>query len=468
MSKKISIGPFTRINGLWHLKVEINDNVITDAWSMGTNFRGLELILKGRDPRDAPYLTQRICGICSSAHALVSSRALENAFNLEVPRNGALIKNLIFASDLVQGHIRHFYFFVIPDYIHLPENEPFKPSYVFNERLSAKGKERILNNYRKAAEISQSLHEMLVIFGGKTPHNHGILAGGATVPPDADKIRLFGSMLSKAISFIEEALMPDTEALGEAYTEYFQLGEAHKNLITFGMFFDPDIPQENLYPSGIIRNGGREDMDKDLINEQARYSFYENDEPLRPLEGKTIPEFQEGKPYSWIKAPRYGKDVYEMGPLARQIVRKKYNKSFSAMDRITARSLETLEVAREMEGWLKELEPGAPVYTDFEIPSSAEGEGYLDVMRGALQHSVRVSNKKISHYQIVTPTTWNCSPRDNEGQRGALEEALVGTPVEDPENPVEIGRVSRSLDVCGSCAVHIAGVKGLSFSQKII
>jgi len=105
--------------------------------------------------------------------------------------------------------------------------------------------------------------------------------------------------------------------------------------------------------------------------------------------------------------------------------------------------------------WVQELEPEAPVFVDFDIPDSAEGEGHIDVMRGALLHSVKVRYKKIDHYQVITPTAWNCSPRDNEGRRGALEEALIGTPIEDLENPVEIGRVARSFDVCGSCAVQM-------------
>ncbi|RQD76590.1 MAG: hyaluronate lyase [Candidatus Syntrophonatronum acetioxidans] len=461
MSKRISIGPFTRINGLWHLKVEVENKRISDAWSIGTNFRGLEIILMGRDPRDAPYLTQRICGICSSTHALTSSFALEKAFKLKITSNGSLIKNLIFACDLLQSHLRQFYFLAVPDYVNLPRVNPLGPTLTFLDRLPERKKKRLLDNYERSVEITQRLHEMLVIFGGKAPHNHGILAGGATVPPDADKIRMFSSMLSRTESFVEEGLLPDLEALSSAYPEYYEWGKSYDNLLSFGMFPDPHKPGELLYSSGIIRKGTKEPFKKKKVNEQARYAFYQDKEPLKPQEGKSTPSFQRGEPYSWIKAPRYGEEVFETGPLARQVLRDKYKGGGGAMDRIYARGQECLEVVKDMARWVDDLEPGAPVFRPYEVPALAEGEGFLDAMRGALLHSVKIRNHRIEHYQIITPTAWNCSPRDNKGKRGPLEEALVGTPLEDLENPVEIGRVARSFDVCGSCAVHMVDLKGM-------
>lgn len=470
MSKRISIGPFTRINGLWHLKVEVENHKISDAWSIGTNFRGLEIILMGRDPRDAPYLTQRICGICSSTHALTSSFALEKAFNLEIPSNGALVKNLIFACDLLQSHLRHFYLLVIPDYVNLPRVNPLGPSLVFSDRLPEGKKNRLLKNYDHSMEITQGLHEMMVIFGGKAPHNHGILAGGATVPPDADKIRMFRAMLSQVESFVEEALLPDLEALSSAYPEYYEWGKGYENLLTFGMFPDPHNPGELLYPPGIIKKGEKGPFQEERVNEQARYAFYQEKEPLKPREGKTTPLFERGQPYSWIKAPRYGEEVFETGPLARQALRGKYSGGTGAMDRIYARGLECHEVVKEMDKWLGDLEPEGPVFKEYEVPARGEGEGYLDAMRGGLMHSVKIKNHKIEHYQIITPTAWNCSPRDNSDRRGPLEEALAGTPLEDLENPVEIGRVARSFDVCGSCAVHMVDLKGIELmpGRKLI
>ena len=455
MSKIINIGPFTRINGLWHLKLEVDGNQITDAWSIGTNFRGVELILQGRDPRDAPYFTQRICGICSSAHAVTSSLALEKMFNIHIPRNGALIKNLIFGADLLQSHIRHIYLLMLPDFMQLPDIPPLQPGLDFQDRFSNEERETIMGNYERAMMLTQSIHEAAVVFGGKVPHNHGILAGGASVPPDADKVKVYRSILMEINSFIEDALLPDQEVLSRAYSEYFQMGEAYGNLISYGMFISPDSPHKTFYEPGIIRDGKKEKLDSQKINEQVLYAYYEDGKPLRAGEGETIPEFKEGEPYSWIKAPRYGNDVFETGPLARLTLSGLYQGGVSAMDRILARGWECFYVGRKLMEWVDDLEPGAPVFKDFQIPSSAEGEGLIDVMRGGLLHSIKVKSKKISHYQIITPSAWNCSPRDNQGKRGALEEALVGTEIEDLENPVEIGRIGRSFDVCGSCAVHI-------------
>ncbi len=455
MSKIINIGPFTRINGLWHLKVEVEGNRITDAWSIGTNFRGVELILNNRDPRDAPYYTQRICGICSSAHAVVSSLALENIFDIHVPRNGTLIRNLIYGADLLQSHIRHIYLLTLPDFMNLPDIRPLQPGLTFQDRFNALEKESFLKNYERAIFLTQNIHEAAAIFGGKVPHNHGILAGGASVPPDADKVKVFGSILNEVNTFIEDAILPDLEKLASAYPECFKMGKAHDNFISFGMFLDPESPQKTFQQPGIVRGGQKEELDSEKINEQVMYSYYENGKPLRAEEGETVPEFSEGKPYSWIKAPRYGNDVFETGPLARLKISGLYKGGSFAMDRTLARGWECFHVGRQLAEWLEQLEPGAPVFQNFEVPSSGQGEGLMDVMRGGLLHSVKVKNQRITHYQIITPSAWNCSPRDNQGKRGALEEALVGTEIEDLENPVEIGRVGRSFDVCGSCAVHI-------------
>src|SRR5690606_22557801 len=144
--------------------------------------------LQGRDPRDAVYLTERICGICSTAHSMAASLALEDAFKIKPPRNGIIIRNLIFGADLLQNHIRHFYFLTIPDFVRGPDRPPFTPRYEVDYRLSKAESEKIYENYLESIHISRTAHDMVTIFGGKIPHNHGILAGGATVTPTGDNI----------------------------------------------------------------------------------------------------------------------------------------------------------------------------------------------------------------------------------------------------------------------------------------
>jgi hydrogenase large subunit len=106
---RIAIDPITRIEGHLRIEVEVQDGVVRDAWSSGTMFRGMELILRGRDPRDAWVFTQRACGVCTTVHALASVRSVENALGLTIPRNARLVRNLIAGMQYVQDHVIHFY-----------------------------------------------------------------------------------------------------------------------------------------------------------------------------------------------------------------------------------------------------------------------------------------------------------------------------------------------------------------------
>jgi len=126
----------------------------------------------------------------------------------------------------------------------------------------------------------------------------------------------------------------------------------------------------------------------------------------------------------------------------------------SVLGRHAARAIECKLVADRCVEWLDQLTPGSPAFEDFEIPESARGVGLTEAPRGALGHWLEIEGKKIKNYQCVVPTTWNCSPRDDSGNPGAVEQALIGTPVEDSENPIEAPRVVRSFDPCLACAVH--------------
>jgi hydrogenase large subunit len=165
-----------------------------------------------------------------------------------------------------------------------------------------------------------------------------------------------------------------------------------------------------------------------------------------------LPEKPEA--YSWIKAPRYLDAVHEVGPLARMWVNGDYRRGISAMDRIIARAIEAKKVAEALATWVDSLRPGSPVYTHKRTPLSATGVGLTEAPRGALGHWVAIAGGKISRYQIVTPTAWNASPRDDVSQAGAIEQALIGTPVADPQNPIEVLRVVHSFDPCLACSVH--------------
>jgi hydrogenase large subunit len=161
------------------------------------------------------------------------------------------------------------------------------------------------------------------------------------------------------------------------------------------------------------------------------------------------------KAYSWVKAPRYDNLPFEVGPLARLILSGAYENRISAMDRTIARAIEAKKIAEIMKILLQQIIPGVNVQKKYELPEVAAGRGLVDTTRGALGHWLGIQDKKLSFYQIITPSTWDFSTRDNNGYRGVAEEALIGTPIQNPDKPAEIGRILRSFDPCMSCATHV-------------
>ncbi len=460
VTKKIS--PITRINGFWDIEITVDNGVIVDAKSSGIYFRGLEIILRGRDPRDASYLTQRICGICSTAHAMAASFALEDALQIEVPKNGILMRNLTFGADMLQNHIRHFYLLGIFDYVKGPDMPPFVPRYERDFRLPKSENDRIFNNYKEALEISRVCHEMVTLFGGKVPHQHGIIAGGHTVRPTMDKVYKFMAMREQVSKFINDRLIPDMETIARFYDDYYKLGVGVRNLMSFGNFRIPGgSKREWVIPFGIVRNGEIQKVDTSKIFEQVSHSWYKDYDAGHPNEGETDPNLDKDGAYSWVKAPRYDGEPVEVGPLAHMWVKEEYRRGISTIDRLMARYLEAKMVAGLMKDWLLDLNPDQPVFQPYDIPSrELNGVGLMGAMRGALGHWMRVKNKRITHYQIVTPSAWNCSPKDDKNVRGPVEQALVGTPIGDTDQPVEVGRIARSFDPCLACAVHMIRPSG--------
>jgi len=454
--KRIVLGPLTRANNSIFVEVVVENKKVTGARCSGMFFRGFESILRGRDPRDAAYLTQRICGICSSAHGTAASYALENAAGVRPPRNGNVLRNLILAADLLQSHIRNFYLYSLPDYVRGPDMHPFIPGYTRDRRLPKKTNESMLDHYFQAVETSRLAHELMTLLGGKAPHSHGLLAGGSTVPPSTDILMDFGSKLKRINDFINNTMIPDAFTLAEAYQDYFEIGRRTPNLLEFGLFPRDENDHARHFPAGAVVDGRIQELDPSAISEHLKYSWFTGDgKPRHPFEGLTKPFREKDGAYSWVKAPRYAGRPMEGGPLARLWIRGDYRKGVSTMDRIVARVLETKMIGRLMEEWVEELQPGEPVFTPFKVPREAEGAGLTGVMRGPLGHWLRIEKGRIVNYEIITPSAWSFSPRDDEGRMGPVEEALTGTPVEDENEPVEIGRVVRAFDVCSSCTTHL-------------
>ena len=508
---KIIVDPITRIEG--HLKVEVitENGVVKEAQSSGVLFRGLEVILKGRDPRDAQRITQRICGVCPTSHSIAAALNLDSAFNIanKIPDNGRIVRNLILGAAHIADHILHFYHLAALDYVDVTkvasyegndstlnsmkefiqrgELAPFAPRYEGDYRLSDPMNIEASAHYIKALEIRRKAQEMLAIFGGKMPHNMAVVPGGITEIITTDKIASFLWRLNELRDFIDNVYVPDVLAVAEAYPDYFEIGAGCGNLLSYGTF---DLMgnnagltrRERLFRQGTVSTNlklGSLDINK--IMEYVKYSWYtDSSSGKHPTQGETRPQPGKGGAYSWIKAPRYDGKVYELGPLARMAVayasgeptvgnlidsalsRLKASPEalFSVLGRHTARALYTKYVANSMPDWLLQLKPGEPAYIDYDIPDEATGMGLTEAARGALGHWIEIKDRKIANYQCVTPSTWNLSPKDDKEQPGPVEQALIGTRIRDESNPFEIGRIVRSFDPCLACAVHIITPKG--------
>ena len=323
----------------------------------------------------------------------------------------------------------------------------------------------LVNNYVKALDMRRKAHEMGALFGGRLPHPPAYLPGGFTTQPNAVRISKFKSYLAELIPFIQNTYIKDVQALGLVYHDYYTIGSGHGNLLAFGVFDLDSLGNNKLLASGRVVKGSNsvQPVDVTKITEQVTYSWYAtSSNNLNPAVGVTTPvdPTQKPKAYSWLKAPRYQNEPYETGPLARMVVNGDYNKSISVMDRHLARAQEALKVAQAMNQWVNQLQVGQPVYKTWNAPASASAIGLTEAPRGALGHWLQITGSKIARYQVITPTCWNASPRDAKNVRGPIEEALIGTPVSDPDQPVEVLRVIHSYDPCLSCAVHVMRPQG--------
>ncbi len=508
---KIIIDPVTRIEG--HLKIEciVENGVVKDARATGTLFRGLELVLRGRDPRDAQVITQRICGVCPQSHGIAAALNLDSAFGIaaKIPDNGRIIRNLIHGAHVVQDHILHFYHLAALDYVNVADVaqyegndsqlnsikdfinrgalEPFMPRYEGDYRLPPAVNQQAVAHYVKALDMRRIGHEAVAIFSGKAPHSVGVVPGGVTSVPTADNIMAYIWKIKILQDFIDNVYIPDVLAVAGVYSDYAGIGVGCKNLLSYGSYdldgTSPDYAtRERLFKQGIVSTDLKPDaIDTGKITEYVKHSWYEDATTnLHPSRGDTKPKYGKPEAYSWVKAPRYDGKVYEVGPLARVAVT--YAKGdpkmkemvdgalkalkagssalFSVLGRHLARALSAKFIADSLEGWALQLKLGQPAYTEYTLPEEATGMGITEGARGALGHWIQIKDRKIANYQCVVPTTWNISPMDDQGQNGPVEQALIGTKVKDEQNPFEVVRIVRSFDPCLACAVHCVTPKG--------
>lgn len=460
-----AIDPITRIEG--HLRMDVDiDTVqgvqqIVDARAVGTLFRGFEKILEGRDPRDATIITSRICGVCPTAHALAAALALDDAIGVTPPETGRILRNLVHGACFIESDILHFYLLSLPDYIRGPGMAPWTPDWSVGRRLDRASADRLQANYLQAVTFRRKAHEMGAIFGGKLPHTPAFIAGGFTAVADTARfgdVDGFQALLAELVSFIAGTYIPDVELLASLYDDYFSIGRGHGNLLSFGSFRLNASGSSKLFSEGRVVAGSDavEPLNPAVISEHVSHSWYDDaTTQLHPASGDTVPQHPKLNGYSWLKAPRYHGDPYECGPLSRMAVNGEYSNGVSVMDRHLARAREALKIAQAMQAWAAAL-TNTTGYAHAEVPETGTGVGLTEAPRGALGHWLEIRDRKIDHYQVITPTCWNVSPRDDDDVRGSLEEALVGTPVANADQPVEALRVIHSFDPCLDCATHVS------------
>lgn len=477
---KVSIDPMTRIEGHLGIEAAVEDGKVVDAKCEGTLYRGFEQILRGRNPLDAVQITQRFCGVCPTPHAIASAQSLENAFGIAPPPNGRIIRNIMQGANYIQSHILHFYHLASLDYCRGPNLPPFLPRYEADYRVPPSLEKALIDHYIQAYQIRLKAHELCAIWSGKMPHMASIAPGGVTIIPRLDNITTSLWRLKELTDFIDGVYLPDVMTVAQVYRDYFSIGAGCRNLLSFGLFdldAEPDVrKRKRFFPMGRLTGGKAGEVDPAKVTEDVKSAWYDSGSRLHPSRGETSPDPRKPGAYSWLKAPRYDGAVYEVGPLARVAMsyegkgHPKVTKLvddalatlqlgpeslYSVMGRHLCRAIECKVVAEELGAMIMQVKLDEPVCTPHEIPESADGMGLWCAARGALGHWIEIRQSRITRYQAVVPTTWNASPRDDDGRPGPIEQALIGETVEDTENPFVIARIVRSFDPCIACAVHL-------------
>ncbi len=507
MAKSITIDPLNRIEGHLKFSTTIENGVVTDAKCSAQLFRGIEKALIGYDARAAGQITQRLCGTCNYAQAEASSLALENAMGIKPNKNGQLLRNLIVGAYQLHDYIFHFYLMSVFDFIDVQvilsyegDNKnllklkewanqeqksdrifpmtPFLPNYKALYQDEKKLNFSSIDNYIEAYEVMLKLDKAVAIFGGKSPHPVTMEAGGVTTTPNVLSIEKYKVLINEAEYFIKKRYLPNVISISKQYKEYFEIGKGYTNYLSFAYF--PDENGENhLFTGGFISDGRYQECDINKIGEDKKYSYYKDGEDkLTPIGYEAFKKEQakiDGK-YSWSKAPRYGGKVVEVGPIARVLttyfskkrpkvnafidkINKELNISFedynSVMGRHLCRALISHIIIDKLKEDLEKVEPDISAFKEQDIPTNTKGVGLTEGTRGALAHWIEIDeNGLIKNYEVIAPTTWNISPKDQNKTYGAVEQMLIGTKIKDENNPIELARIVRSTDPCIACSVH--------------
>jgi len=359
----------------------------------------------------------------------------------------------------------------------------------------------LLSHYLEALKFQSEISRAIAIFGGKTPHPQSIVVGGISSVADMlnpQRLNDYLFVIKEAKGFIDRAYLPDMKLLARVYREDIKRGEGRANGNFFAVGGYPFGEGEKLFCEGVIYGhdfGSMESFDEQYMSEAVDRAWYVGDEveytDLNP--DGTLKTAHPTDKYSWIKAPRYKGEPMETGPLARVLVgyhRGGIIKSFvddfllatdleildlsTTIGRNAARAIESGYVCEYIFKLISRLLQNISYYETrtwepfaFEtLPTQCSGRVFLEVPRGVLSHFVDIKDAKVAHFSVIAPTTWNATPRNHDGKRGAYEEALIGIHLADTSKPLEVLRVIHSFDPCLACAVHVMDTSGVEVAWK--
>ena len=369
MSTRVTIDPITRIEGHLRIDLEVDGGHVKDAWSSGTMWRGIETILRGRDPREAWIFAQRICGVCTTVHAMASVRSVENAIGLEVPINAQYIRNLIVTAHALHDHIVHFYHLSALDWVDVTsalKADPVAASRIGEWLTSWKGnsgkqlaaaKEKLsglvasgrlgifqngywghpamrlppevnllaVSHYLQALDYQRKALQVVAILGSKTPNIQNLAVGGVANAINLDnaaalnmeKLYKVKDLLEQVAAFVQQVYFPDVATLAGYYLDWARYGAGVTNYLSV-----PELPLDTKgtrfdMPGGTILGGGfagemkpfsgfDDPYFRDSVSETSKHAHYaDSGAPLHPWKGETNPSY----PQEW-KAEAPAPDKY--------------------------------------------------------------------------------------------------------------------------------------------------------------
>ena len=553
--KPVNFDPVTRVAGAlaFHTVVDLRDRRILETNSMGTLFRGYEVILKGRDPRDAAFISSRACGVCGGVHSTCSALAMEMAFPVPPPPLGIAVRNLELALEFLYDNPIHLALLAGPDYSQSVV-QTTNPS-LWQRATTTPAPHANIHGYRTIGEIMAAMNPLsgaiyleglhmtrvardaYVLIAAKYPHPESAIPGGVSSTVDVGVFnQMYPSMVqlfdySKKVVGIWDDLC---DFFYDANPDYKKVGARPANMIDPGIWDDPfsydasyercdEWGERRWATPGVIIDGQVVTTKLSTLNigieEFVEHSYYENwqgnrfttdpsGNPISPYhpwnkETKPKPTGQNWREkYSWGTSPRWDRRAMEgectariwntaqsnimphtrfiqptgtslkmqvpEGSLPAMELEWKIPEVWNAFERNRGRAYcIPYNAMVAFDNWLIGLDllkqGNSKVHTPFEVPRNGThiGVGFWGAGRGYLTHHAVIEDGVLSNYQIVTPSTWNASPKDPWGNPGPYEEAVMNTPIlEEFDSPdsykgIDILRTIRSFDPCMPCTTHI-------------